>query len=64
MGERSAMTTKILTLEDMVGSEVYRKAGLQKLTDAEQTAFANWINEYMKFIAKSVEDDCRRGLIK
>lgn len=61
LGERSVMTTKVLSLEDMVGADVYRKAGLQKLTESEQAVLANWVNEYMNFIAKSIEDDCRRG---
>jgi hypothetical protein len=59
-----SMTTKILTLKDVVGLEVYKKAGLQKLTFDEQMVLADWINDYMNFISKSIEEDCRKGLIK
>jgi hypothetical protein len=59
-----SMTTKVLTLKDVVGDKVYRKAGLQKLTFDEQMILANWINDYMNFISKSIEEDCRKGLIK
>jgi hypothetical protein len=58
------VTTRVVTLEDMMGKDTFRKAGLQKLSDAEQLVLTEWINDYMNTLLKSVEEDCRRGLIK
>ncbi len=52
---------RILRLEDVVGREVYEKAGLQKLSQAEQTAFQEWLDDYVKAIIHSVQEDCRRS---
>lgn len=58
------MTTKLITLEGLVGSDFYKKAGLAKLTEEEQRLLAEWIDRAMNNLAKSVERDCRRGLMK
>lgn len=55
---------KYVSLESVVGSDVYRKAGLHKLTFAEQEALKEWIEEYGLHIVKSVQDDCFSGRLK
>lgn len=55
---------KHVSLEEVVGSDVYRKAGLQKLTFAQQEVLKEWIEEYGLHIVKSVQEDCFSGRLK
>lgn len=55
---------KHVSLETVVGTDVYRAAGLHKLTFAEQEALKEWIEEYSLHIVKSVQDDCFSGRLK
>lgn len=57
---RTPVTSKRMTLEQTVGSEVFQKAGLAKLTPEEQFELAAWIRDYTKQIADYVEAQCRR----
>jgi hypothetical protein len=62
--ERTAMVHKVVTLEGVVGSDTYNRAGLNKLTEAEQTILKQWIEVYVHSIANSIEEDCLAGRIK
>lgn len=58
------MTERMVTLEGVVGSDTYKKAGLSKLTESEQTVLKLWIEAYVHSIANSIEEDCLAGRIK
>ncbi len=51
---------KRMTLEQTVGSEVFQKAGLAKLSVEEQFTLADWIRSYTLQISKYVEEQCGR----
>ena len=56
--EGNAMMQRVVSLRDMVGPNVFQNAGLHKLSENEQMALADWINNYMNQISKSIEEDC------
>lgn len=58
--EGNAMMQRIVSLRDMVGENVFQKAGLHKLSEHEQMALADWINDYMNQITRSVEAECQK----
>ncbi len=60
--EGNAMMQRVVNLRDMVGPNVYQKAGLHKLSETERMALSDWINDYMNQISKSIEEDCRKKL--
>lgn len=62
--QKPSMTQKIITLEGVVGLDVYKKAGLSKLTRDEQRVLQEFIERYGKSIAQSVENDCKSGKIR
>ena len=62
--ERATMTHRMVTLEGVVGSDTYNRAGLSKLTEAEQNILKQWIEVYVHSIANSIEEDCLAGRIK
>jgi hypothetical protein len=57
--EASPMNRTRMTLEQRVGGEVYRKAGLAKLSPEEQWALADWIRDYTKDITAYMERQCQ-----
>lgn len=59
-----AMTTYVLTLKDVVGEDLFAKAGLRKLSDAEQNILKEWIERKINDMARFVEEECRKGNIK
>lgn len=56
--EGNTMMQRVISLRDMVGPDVYQRASLHKLSETEQMALADWINNYMNQISKSIEEDC------
>ncbi len=58
--EAGPMNRTRMTLEQRVGSEVYQKAGLAKLSPEEQWAMADWIRDYTKDITAYMERQCQR----
>lgn len=58
--EGNAMMQRIVSLRDMVGENVFQKAGLHKLSEHEQMVLAEWINDYMNQITRSVEAECKK----
>jgi hypothetical protein len=62
--EGNAMMQRIVNLQDMVGANVFQKAGLHKLSEHEQMILADWINDYMNQITKSVEAECQKKKIR
>jgi hypothetical protein len=55
------MSQKIIGLEGVVGPEVYKKAGLKKLSSEEKRVLKNWIEFYVQSIAQSVQEDCEKS---
>jgi len=53
-----------IPLEDVVGTNVYRAAGLHKLTLSEQEVLKEWIEEYGLHMVKSTQEDCLSGRLK
>lgn len=49
-------------LEQRVGPEVYKEAGLAKLNPEEQAALARWLEDYTRQITAATEATCRREL--
>lgn len=64
ISEVTAMTTKFVELRDIVGPQVFQAAGLHKLSRQEEMVLLDWIDRRMNELAKSVEEDCRKGLGK
>lgn len=62
--EGAVMMQRIINLRDIVGPDVYQRAGLHKLSENEQMALADWINDYMNQLTKSVEENCRKSQVK
>jgi hypothetical protein len=59
-GRTTVSGSKRLSLEQTVGEEVYRQAGLAKLTPEEQRALTEWVRDYTSKIVRYVEEQCKR----
>jgi hypothetical protein len=59
-GRTAVSGSKRLTLEQTVGEEVYRQAGLAKLTPEEQFALVDWVRDYTSKMVRYVEEQCQR----
>lgn len=60
-GRTAVSGSKRLTLEQTVGEEVYRQAGLAKLTPEEQFALVDWVRDYTTKMVRYVEEQCQRN---
>jgi hypothetical protein len=54
------MTTRVLSLEQVVGGEVFKSAGLAKLTPKEQDALRRWIEQRVASAIRNTEESIKR----
>jgi hypothetical protein len=58
------MTSYVPTLKDVVGPEIFKQAGLEKLSQEEQFILREWIERRINDMARFVEEECRKGNIR